>query len=115
VEHELSTESVQGVVFNYSGDARDHGPGGIWYTWKRNSQKEFPQDVSSVFIIMPVKWKDPELHSSGVAAEWTVDRQNHRGARWALTGTKEKPTLLPSLHWVGIWHGWLTDGFLKSC
>ena len=29
---------------------------------------------------------------------------------WHLTGTDDAPTLSPSVHHVGCWHGWLRDG-----
>jgi uncharacterized protein DUF6527 len=35
--------------------------------------------------------------------------------RWTLSGTPEKPTLRPSLHSPGVWHGWLTDGEFTDC
>lgn len=34
---------------------------------------------------------------------------------WAWTGGKEKITLKPSVHHIGHWHGWLTDGVWVSC
>lgn len=34
---------------------------------------------------------------------------------WSWNGSDEKPTLEPSVHHVGHWHGWLTDGVWKSC
>ena len=27
----------------------------------------------------------------------------------------QKPTITPSIHWIGKWHGFLTNGELKSC
>lgn len=106
-----SKESVQGVVFGSSGDAREHGKGAIWYSWKDETSRQFPQDVASVFIVMPVNG----YGDKGVICEWTVDRKNPCGAQWTLSGTRERPTLNPSLNWVGMWHGWLRDGFLQSC
>lgn len=35
--------------------------------------------------------------------------------KWKMTGTKECPTLEPSLHVVGHWHGFLKNGQLISC
>ena len=83
-----STESVPGVVFGCSSDARARGPGGIWYMWKPESPRQFPEDVASVFIVMPVKWGDPEIdeHNHGIVCEWTVDRVNQCGARWTVVG-----------------------------
>lgn len=31
---------------------------------------------------------------------------------WLLTGTDERPTLSPSIHAPGLWHGYLRDGQL---
>lgn len=106
-----STESIQGVVFGCSGDAREHGKGGIWYTWKHESLRRFPEDVASVFIVMPVNGYGVK----GVVCEWTVDRKNQCEAQWSLSGSRDAPTLSPSLNWVGMWHGWLENGFLRSC
>jgi len=34
---------------------------------------------------------------------------------WQWDGNKDKPTLSPSLHWVGNWHGFLRAGKFVSC
>jgi hypothetical protein len=34
---------------------------------------------------------------------------------WERSGTAEAPTLRPSIHHVGCWHGWLTDGVFAAC
>lgn len=34
---------------------------------------------------------------------------------WGWDGNEEKPTLVPSIHWLGHWHGFLTAGRLVSC
>jgi hypothetical protein len=34
---------------------------------------------------------------------------------WNWNGSLEAPTLTPSVHHVGHWHGWLTDGIWKVC
>lgn len=31
-------------------------------------------------------------------------------ASWEWNGSTDKPTLSPSVHHVGHWHGWLRDG-----
>ena len=111
-----SRQSIQGVVFGCGSDARAHGKGGIWYTWISGTAREFPRDVASIFIVMPVDWEEiPPEQQKGIVCEWTVNRVNGCGARWSLSGTREKPTLSPSLHWVGVWHGWLRCGMLESC
>jgi hypothetical protein len=34
---------------------------------------------------------------------------------WQWNGSRDKPTLSPSVHHVGHWHGYLTDGVWRSC
>ena len=44
---------------------------------------------------------------------WTIDRKNSNGAQWSRSGPWEScPTLHPSLHAVGEWHGWVQAGQL---
>lgn len=47
-----------------------------------------------------------------IHSEWTIDHKNHCGAQWSWSGKEECPTLSPSLHAVGIWHGWVRNGTL---
>ena len=39
------------------------------------------------------------------------------GARpsWTWNGSKIEPTLQPSVHHKGHWHGWLRDGYWEAC
>ena len=34
---------------------------------------------------------------------------------WGWDGNEETPTLQPSIHVIGFWHGYLTAGRLVSC
>lgn len=34
---------------------------------------------------------------------------------WEWDGNEDKPTLTPSVHCVGIWHGWFRAGRMVSC
>ena len=36
-------------------------------------------------------------------------------ATWEWNGSLESPTLSPSVHHVGHWHGWLRNGVWESC
>lgn len=40
---------------------------------------------------------------------------NSPGKHWGWDGNRDRPTLTPSIHWLGHWHGYLTSGQLKSC
>ena len=62
----------------------------------------------SIIIALPY---DSDLTHFSVCA-WTIDHKNHCDAQWSWDGNKAKPTLKPSLHWVGVWHGKVTDGKL---
>lgn len=45
-----------------------------------------------------------------------LNRKGPTGERtWGWDGNLEKPTLQPSIHYVGHWHGYMTSGRLKSC
>lgn len=39
----------------------------------------------------------------------------HKSPSWDWDGNMEAPTLLPSVHHVGHWHGWLKNGIWVSC
>lgn len=37
------------------------------------------------------------------------------GPSWNWNGSTTRPTLSPSVHHVGHWHGWLQDGEWREC
>lgn len=37
------------------------------------------------------------------------------GHSWAWDGNEESPTLTPSVHIFGCWHGWVRGGVMVSC
>ena len=39
----------------------------------------------------------------------------NRGHSWQFDGNEVKPTLTPSVHAVGSWHGYVTAGRMVSC
>lgn len=50
--------------------------------------------------------------SGFIFSQWTIGFKNECGAQWSWDGNEDAPTLRPSLHAVGIWHGWVRDGHL---
>ena len=110
----LSAASCDGKVFSNEAAARAHGRGGIWYTWVGEG-RNFPEDVESVWVCIPVNWGGDDNGKNYLIAEWTVSAKNDNDAQWSLSGTHDKPTLAPSLHWIRVWHGHLTNGRLESC
>ena len=124
---ELSHESIDCRVFNKSDDAYKHGKGGIYYRYDDHGELRFPEDVTSVVILMPVSWGqvkseqydelDADVRDHAVSISWDTNHRLNFDKKhsWALSGTHDKPTLSPSLNWVGVWHGFLRDGRLESC
>ena len=47
-------------------------------------------------------------------SRWTIDYKNLSGASWSWDGNEDQPTLSPSLHAVGEWHGWVRQGVLTE-
>ena len=43
---------------------------------------------------------------------WTIGYKNRCGAQWSWDGNEDKPTLRPSLHAKGVWHGYVRNGEL---
>lgn len=39
----------------------------------------------------------------------------HPSPSWDWDGNRDAPTLQPSVHHVGHWHGWLRAGVWESC
>lgn len=48
------------------------------------------------------------------ATGWPVTHPNHNGYQWVWDGNVEKPTLSPSIHWIGVFHGWIAGGILSE-
>lgn len=41
-----------------------------------------------------------------------VSRQHAPGKAWGWDGNEETPTITPSIHTHGVWHGWVRNGEL---
>jgi Family of unknown function (DUF6527) len=70
------------------------------FAWIKDDQKR-----RSLVVALP-------LGKSWSVCSWTIDHRNHCNAQWSWDGNKDEPTLKPSLHWVGAWHGWVRKGML---
>ena len=42
-------------------------------------------------------------------------RDSEPAAEWTWDGNEDAPTLTPSVHHVGAWHGWIRAGRMESC
>lgn len=77
----------------------------------------FEGDV--VYIRMPDGDGENASSERGSITPWPLD-PNHTmkfvdpGNYWEWDGNLDAPTLFPSLHWVGVWHGHMRQGKLIS-
>lgn len=53
-----------------------------------------------------------DRHGTYIESSWSIDHKNECGALWTWDGNESAPTLKPSLHAVGIWHGYVRAGML---
>jgi hypothetical protein len=51
----------------------------------------------------------------GALSPLHFDNDEPTDPSWTWDGNRQKPTLHPSVHWVGHWHGWLRNGVWESC
>ena len=79
----------------------------LWDEWledPRASVGGYAFTPDAVYIVLP---------RAGLRAFALAPAKNDlTGASWTLSGTVAAPTLRPSLHIRGVWHGWMTDGEL---
>src|SRR5574343_915858 len=77
----------------------------------------FVDDDSAIFIRMP---DGPHFPSeNGTLMRWPLKPGHNQpgidpNEHWQWDGNRDYPTLTPSLHWEGVWHGWLRAGKLES-
>ena len=68
--------------------------------------------VRYLHIVLPGSIRPDSIRCS--TASPTIIQDNF-GPVWGWDGNEDKPTLSPSLHWPGQWHGHLVAGRLVSC
>lgn len=90
-------------------------------------QSENPKDWSAGQFYTVVN-QDGKIVAIDLCLPNKLDRGLHWGAcsvylegedkpetpSWKWNGDIDRPTLLPSIHATGHWHGYLTDGYFKS-
>lgn len=53
---------------------------------------------------------DPEWDNMSIIRIACAEKQSP--GVWQWDGDREKPTLTPSIHTIGVWHGWIKNGML---
>jgi hypothetical protein len=97
-------ESVQGFRVNSLEEVENGGPGAFCWIYGENP------NIPEAFVHY--------LPGSGLGVCWIRGGGiEHPKSTWDWNGNLDKPTLRPSIHAQGGigWHGWLTDGYFKSC
>ena len=95
-------------------------PDGAWRTFSQVG--DYCYDTWSDDDPSPVLWiATPCSYVSGWGdgtkpnwnpVRWRVGDQGKRRVWWEWNANPDCPTLYPSLHAVGDWHGWVKDGVL---
>jgi hypothetical protein len=79
---------------------------------ERPGDYTFAEDEATLYVWLPGMGGPDALQiRRGSALAGTAER----GHVWGWNGSVERPTLTPSIHAPGQWHGYLTDGRLVSC
>ena len=67
--------------------------------------------LRSLVLALPSNWPE-HLGQKRLYSRWTIAHKNHCGASWDWNGDEDRPTLSPSLHQVGDWHGRVQSGVM---
>lgn len=71
----------------------------------------FERDDTYIVIRLP----DSETTERGSETSFPImEGPNLTLVHWGWDGNREAPTLTPSLHWIGVWHGWMRAGEIVS-
>ena len=100
-ENDMNTESLDCRKVQY-GTTPDKG--GI----EKPGDFCFAEDFSYIYVWLPGRLDGPSALQ--------IQKGSPGGPRvWGWNGDAEKPSITPSIHAVGQWHGYLTNGRLVSC
>ena len=101
----MSRESFDAVLCEDYQSAMEFGRGAVF--WLRCPDEN---DVGYIGMMLP----EAKIYRS-----LPVTRKDSKVSPtvWKLTGTKERPTLHPSINCLSDpkWHGWLRNGRFESC
>ncbi len=79
----------------------------------------FDAERKHLYIVLPNAKGEFNLDAAGRAALDAIQiSRTPAGCSnriWLWDGNETSPTLNPSIHWLGHWHGYLINGVLKSC
>lgn len=82
---------------------RINGKDGDWFIDERCTPRV-------IYLRIP---GDDSLSRWELAPDGIAESERPRPS-WRWDGNHDAPTLTPSLHLVGVWHGWMKEGRLES-
>lgn len=92
-----SKASFDAVLVSGFDEAYKHGLGAYFFT---------ARDESILAMVPSGDDEPPRLVAFNIG--------KNGGPRWQWDGNRESPTLSPSLHCIGHWHGFLRNGRFES-
>jgi len=96
----------------------DQEPGDMWFCghYLENSEEDIAFYLAPEYLKDNRKDRPPLMLALPGGAHWLIDG-NASGAKsgWTVSGIPPKITARPSILVEGCYHGFLTDGVLKSC
>lgn len=81
----------------------EHKPGEFYFE-TRDDGKHW------LMVILPFRNADGKFIN--IPTEVSIGHPNNNGAVWQWDGNEEHPTITPSIHTHGVWHGWVRNGEL---
>ena len=112
----MSTEElkISAEMFPVSGwdeisDAQEQGRVGAFFF---SETEDGDQRYLSLVVVIP---DHGENHAELASLPLRPATPRNGRASWEWDGNRERPTLSPSLHRPGVWHGYIRAGRLESC
>ena len=94
----MNNQSVRGTRRETLEELRDSTRSGVGDWW-------IDRDGHNIYLRIP---------GDDSPTRWPFKESLPNGACWKWDGNRDKPTITPSLHLVGVWHGWMKNGELIS-
>lgn len=71
---------------------------------------QFWGDKRVLYLMLPHRTSKGQFVN--IPTHVTIDHKNDCGASWSWDGNENAPTLSPSIHTYGVWHGFVQKGEL---
>lgn len=98
-------------------------PGAMWFERIRPDRKylgrplspEYVRDHEAtrlpIVVMIPGRNTRGEIHGWPFCVDANASDSDHG---WEVSGTPPQITVTPSIHAIGVYHGWITDGIISD-